>query len=182
MFPRDIASVATVFCIQCGAERARKRQEPPARAPGARLAAQLTQGWTQSIWGRVERLLADGEPQPLPDRRPTKRRQLQRRLTTDQVTALITDYESGLSIQKLAAKYTIRHETVSRWLQVNNVTLRPTKAAGIPKDRLAEAQTLRTAGWSYRKIGNHFGCSDTIARKTLLRLAAQDRDETPPAA
>lgn len=82
---------------------------------------------------------------------------------------MVADYESGLSIGELTRRYNIRHETAARWLTVNGIAIRPAKTTGIPNDQLPEAAKLHTTGWSYHKLGRHYGCSDTTVRKLLKR-------------
>lgn len=148
------------------------------------VAGHLTEGWTQSVWKGVEQLLAGGIPSSARPRReaPQRARQRQNRLSAAQVADLVADYEAGLSIQKLAAKYKIRHETVARWLKRSGIEQRPLKI-GIPRDRLAEALGLRKDGWSYARIGKRFGCSGTAVSSALRKYeegwAAEDLDSSP---
>ena len=85
------------------------------------------------------------------------------------MAGLVADYQAGAPIGQLSRHYSIRHETTARWLKVNGISIRPAKSTGIPADQLPEAARLHADGWSYRKIGQHYGCSDTTVRKLLKR-------------
>lgn len=133
------------------------------------LAGQLTQGWNLSIWGPLERLLTTGvHKAPLRLEELRRPRQAQHRLTKDQVAVLVADYESGLSIRATGKKHGVCEETVLRWLNMHGVAVRPQKVC-LSTKHLAEARALRAEGWSYRRIGAHFGCSHESVRKILRR-------------
>ena len=132
------------------------------------MAAQLTTGWTESLWRQVEQLLAGSvsgakRPPRTHDKRPYQR---QRRLGHEQVAALVADYRSGLSIHQLTRKYGLRYETACRWLDANDVPRRP--KGGVPATRLDEAIELRGRGWTYAQIAEHVGCSKSSARRAVL--------------
>lgn len=92
---------------------------------------------------------------------PRARMHRQNRLSRQQVEKLVTDYNDGASIQQLARTYRVDPDTASRWLKVSGVQ---TRVLGIAPERVAEAQALRDSGWSYQRIGEHFGCSRTTVR------------------
>ena len=74
-----------------------------------------------------------------------RQRQTQRRLTKEQTQQLGIDYESGASMQELAARWSLHRTTVAAQLRQAGVPLR---RQGIPADRLAEAIKLYGEGWS----------------------------------
>lgn len=98
---------------------------PRSHAPGGySLAAQLTEGWTQSLWNRVDRVLAAGVPEtPVVRRERSKPRQRQVRLSSEQWERILEEYRSGpLSASALAKKHGISSQAV-----INRI-----HAAGIP--------------------------------------------------
>ncbi|GAA1549176.1 hypothetical protein GCM10009788_58800 [Nocardioides humi] len=138
-------------------------------------AAQLTQGWNKSLWDQTAKIVSAGVPAaPSLDRlRPAARFKRQRRLNQDQVASLVADYQGGMTIKALTVKYNVRHETVSRWLAVNGVAVRPAPA-GMPCGKLVEARALREAGWTWKRLGERYGCSHTAARKAVLNLSEDE--------
>jgi hypothetical protein len=133
------------------------------------MAAQLSEHWTHSVWRRVAPLVAAGVPEgaltsPLAPRRLRHKRLV--RLTPAQAQALVAEYKAGSSIDDVARKYGIHHATAAAHLKAAGVVTRPPKT-GIPRDQLEAALALREQGWSYSKIGAHYGCSRTAATNSL---------------
>jgi hypothetical protein len=94
-----------------------------------------------------------------------------RRLTKDQVQARVTAYQAGDSISCVARRYHVRFETARRWLTKVDIPVRPIKI-GIPPESAGEAVALRQTGWSWKQLGQHFGCSHTSARRAVLTYYA----------
>ncbi len=142
------------------------------------LAAHLTQRWDQSLWGRLERLVAEGGDMVVRAPRPvTKPRQHQTRIAPAQVTALVADYRAGASIAELTRRYNIHYETAARWLALNNVAVRPREHC-IPKTALPHITELRQAGWSWVKIAAQYDCTGRALSKAYARLSAQAARES----
>lgn len=70
--------------------------------------------------------------------------------------------------------------TATLWLNRSGVNVRPNKV-GISPDRVLEAVDLRENGWSWKKLGDRYGCSHTAARRAILKHYAtqQTADDNP---
>jgi hypothetical protein len=164
--------------LLAGQTTGRWEQKEPALAGSnvTHLAAQLTQGWNEAIWSRVERLLAgDIDLTPITPRPAPMPRQHQTRLSTDQVTTLIADYQAGATISELTRTYNIRFGTAARWLAVNNVPVRPRRRC-IPASALPDIHDPREAGQSWAKIGQRYGCTGSKAYTKLTAQAARESE------
>lgn len=81
-------------------------------------------------------------------------KQVQRRLTSDEVGALVRRYQAGESAQELARAFKVHRTTVTGHLQRNGVQLRGArvlKAADVPL-----VVQLYEAGHSLAKLGHQF--------------------------
>jgi len=96
--------------------------------------------------------------------RTTRKRQIQRRLTPEQVEQLLTKYRAGASMQQLVRKWRLHRTTVASHLRLAGVPLR---RQGIPPDRLLEAVRLYGEGWSCQRLGERYGCNAETVRQTL---------------
>jgi AraC-like DNA-binding protein len=102
---------------------------------------------------------------PKPTRRP--RFHTQRRLSADQIVALVEGYRSGKAMKELASEFGIHRTTVSTHLAEHGVSVR---RGGLDQEQTAEAVRLYEEGWSSGRLGERFGVSaDTIL--TVLRRA-----------
>ncbi|WP_091112618.1 helix-turn-helix domain-containing protein [Geodermatophilus dictyosporus] len=91
---------------------------------------------------------------------------MQRRLTADQVTALVRAYEAGADMKALAARWGMHRATVAAQLRRAGVELR---RQGLPPDRLQEAVRLYGEGWSCQRLAERYGCDDETVRQTLKK-------------
>ena len=90
-----------------------------------------------------------------------------RRLSRAEVQLLIDDYQSGMSVCEVARMHHIHPQTATLWLTKAGISIR--HKIGIPRDNLPEALSLREAGWGWKKLGAHYGCSHTAARNAILQ-------------
>lgn len=151
----------------------------PGHAPGrgpVRLAAQLRQHWNLSLWDGVSRLLAEGDSSAPVRRAPRRQRQIQRRLTVEQMDRAIADYVAGDSMGAVARKYRIDRQTVANQLTKRGIDIR--KQIGIPDAELENVQALHKAGVSMTEIGRRYGFSPKAVKNALQRL--QRRLESNP--
>ena len=133
------------------------------------MAAQLTERWTHSVWRQVAQIVAADLPKAPPAPTIKRHRQVQIRLGTAKVDALLADYLAGSSITAVAQEYRVDHDTARRHLLLAGLVLRPRKT-GIPPSEREHAQLLRVQGWSWVKIGQAYGCSRTAARNAVLGI------------
>jgi uncharacterized protein (DUF433 family) len=133
------------------------------------VAGQLTQHWTESIWGQVARILAKPRVGGVAEGpNATERRQRQVRLNKAQTVALVAEYQAGASITALAAKYHVDHATVVLRLKRAGVPTRPPGHA-IPDGELPRVLELRSQGWTYTQIAERYGCCRRTVQNTLRR-------------
>ena len=106
----------------------------------------MREGWTQSVWGRVEQLLANQLAQAEPARRTRRRKQVQVRLNAVQVEALVAHYLDGSSIRALARKFHVDGGTARRHLLASGVALRPMRTCIPSRSRPTPAHCAPRAG------------------------------------
>jgi DNA-directed RNA polymerase specialized sigma24 family protein len=99
-------------------------------------------------------------------------RQVQRRLTSDQVEHLVADYQAGASMKELTVKWQLHRTTVAAQLRRSGVELR---RRGVPADRLDEAVRLYGEGWSCQRLAERFSCDDETVRQALRRAGVMIR-------
>ena len=97
-------------------------------------------------------------------------RQVQHRLTPDEVRQIGEQYQTGLSIRVLANTWHINRETVRFALKRAGV---PTRKVELTEQQLAEAHRLRLEGWSLNKLGQHF----SVDPKTMKRRLSLDEEQ-----
>jgi DNA-binding CsgD family transcriptional regulator len=121
------------------------------------------------------RRLADALPAVLRRRtrsRTTLKRQVQRRLTPEQVEQLVIEYQSGKSMQELARSWHLHRTTVVEHLRRAGVSIRQ---RGIPPESLDESIGLYMAGWPCRRLAERYHCDDETVRQTLKRVGIKLR-------
>ena len=101
-----------------------------------------------------------------PRAQPVRQRQIQRRLTPDQVEQLVAEYQAGDDMHELADRWGLHRTTVAGHLRRAGVALR---RRGIPTERLTEAISLYGEGWSCQRLAERFGCDDETVRQALKR-------------
>lgn len=100
--------------------------------------------------------------------RPKKTYRLAARpLETSQVDELVTAYQAGTGVKKLAKQFGIHRETVGKHLKARSIgTTPPTVTA----EEIAEAADLYREGWSLARLAAKFGIDDDTIRARLLEL------------
>jgi hypothetical protein len=101
-------------------------------------------GQSGTAGGTPSERAAHRHPPPSADRP----RQRQRRLSPEDITALITEYLAGADMAGIATRWGVHRGTVARHLQRAGVSLR---RQGIPTHRLAEALRLYEEGSSCQR-------------------------------
>lgn len=133
------------------------------------MAVQLTQRWEEGVWGRVARLVAEGDRGS--EIRPVvrmPRRQVQRRLSEGESAQIVAEYEAGATVHALSVKYRVDDKTVQLRVRRAGVALRPAKKP-LPVSELGEIRRLRAAGWSLARIGEKYDRSFAAIRVYLLK-------------
>ncbi len=95
-----------------------------------------------------------------------RQRQVQRRLTAEQVEQLVCAYQAGASMKELAARWRLHRTTVASQLRLAGVALR---RQGIPAEQLGEAVRLYVEGWSCQRLAERYRCDDETVRQALKR-------------
>ncbi len=103
---------------------------------------------------------------------PARQRQVQRRLTSDQVQQLVTEYEAGIGVQDLATRWSIHRTTVATQLRQAGVLAR---RRGLTEEARAEAVRLYAEGWSCQRLAERYGCNATTVWSVLRRANVQLR-------
>ncbi len=101
-----------------------------------------------------------------------RERQLQRRLTAEQVDQLLSEYRAGASMKDLADQWRLHRSTVAAHLGRAGVALR---RRGVPDARLGEAVRLYGEGWSCQRLAERYGCDDETVRQALKRAGVSLR-------
>jgi DNA-directed RNA polymerase specialized sigma24 family protein len=99
-------------------------------------------------------------------------RQVQRRLSPEQVAQLIADYQAGASMEELAAQWQLHRTTVAAQLRRAGVELR---RQGLPAERMDEAVRLYGEGWSCQRLAERYNCDDETVRQVLKRAGVSIR-------
>ena len=99
-------------------------------------------------------------------RKTRRKRQVQRRLTPDEVEQLVRDYQAGDSMQQLARRWRLHRTTVAEQLRREGV---PVRQRGIRAERLNEAIRLYNEGWSCLRLADRYDCDDETVRQALRR-------------
>ncbi|WP_437770358.1 hypothetical protein [Arthrobacter sp. KNU40] len=93
-------------------------------------------------------------------------------LSAEQATALADDYQAGIRVKELAAKYGISRETVSKHLRRRAITPRK---VGLDAQQIKEAVRLYEQGDSLATIGTRMGVTAHTVRSRLLEVGVRMR-------
>lgn len=108
-----------------------------------------------------------------PDKRKHRIHAARRRLTDEQTTALIAEYEAGAPSTVLMERYEIGKGTVLGILQRNGVELRRPRV--YTREMLTETIRLYAQGLSCQRIGDRLGRDAQTVRHQLQRAGVQLR-------
>lgn len=134
------------------------------------MAATLTQRWEESLWDRVARIVAKPPVVERPTNlRDAKKKQIQRRLSAEQMDQVVADYVTGLSSVVVGRRYGINPSTVLENVRARGIERRPRSSAIIVGPKLERAIQLREEGCTQENIGNEFGVSRDAVRRALGR-------------
>jgi lambda repressor-like predicted transcriptional regulator len=101
-----------------------------------------------------------------------RERQVQVRLTDSQADDLVSAYESGEDMRRLAARFGVHRRTVATTLRTRNIPLR---RQGLAEADINRAANLYQAGWSLAKIGDEFKCTAETVRRAFKRAGLPRR-------
>jgi len=115
----------------------------------------------------AERVLAGDLPKPEAD--PAYEgthsiRQVQRRLSPEEIESLVGDYRAGASTYQLAARWKIHRATVSNHLRRAGERVRTQGEVEVEMD---EARQLRVEGWSFNRLARKYGIDPKTMKKRL---------------
>ncbi len=94
----------------------------------------------------------------------------QRRLTADQVAALVVEYQAGADMRELAVRWQVHRTTVAGHLRRAGVELR---RQGLSEKQLSEAVRLYGNGWSLQRLAERSGCGAETVRQSLKSANVQ---------
>ena len=101
-----------------------------------------------------------------------RERQVQRRLTAEQVDQLLSEYRAGASMKDLADQWRLHRTTVAGHLRQAGVALR---RQGLSDAQLSEAVRLYGEGWSCQRLADRYNCDDETVRTYLRRAGVRMR-------
>lgn len=91
-----------------------------------------------------------------------------RRMTPEEIEAMVADYRSGIGSWRLARKYGVSDSTVLARLKAAGVALDPARQAEARRAVTEDMRQLRESGLTLTEIGDRYG----ITRQAVsLRLA-----------
>ena len=134
------------------------------------------EGSPSKFSARVERLAAGlhvllASPSPAAAK-PSRLRQAQRRLTSEQVGQLVEEYRAGDSMKALAARWALHRSTVAGHLRHAGVQLR---RQGLSEEQLREGVRLYTEGWSLQRLAERYWCDAETVRTHLTQAGLNMR-------
>jgi hypothetical protein len=126
--------------------------------------------WNQDfLVSRLNRVLAlPIRPRAMVVRPP---KQIQCRLSPDQVTDLVQRYQAGELLHELATEFGVHRETASRHLKRRGVDSR----YRLLEPNLDEARRLYEAGWSLARVGDHFAINASTVFNAFRRAGVPMR-------
>ncbi|NJC22175.1 hypothetical protein BJ994_001251 [Arthrobacter pigmenti] len=94
------------------------------------------------------------------------------RITAEQSTHLIAEYQEGVPVQVLAGKYRIHRGSASQHLRDKGI---PVRQRGMPEGLVEEDIRLYEQGCSLEAIGRHMDVSANTVRKRLIEAGVKMR-------
>jgi DNA invertase Pin-like site-specific DNA recombinase len=101
---------------------------------------------------------------------PVPRRKV--RLTPAELSELVADYQSGLTMRGVATRWGLNRHTVAGYLRRSGIELR---RQGLSDFQIAEAKRLYLSGWSVARLAAHFDCYGTTVWRELKKAGVQLR-------
>ncbi len=92
--------------------------------------------------------------------------QRQVRLSEADISKLLADYRSGLTVMELSRRYGIHRTTAVDHLRRKGV---PKQGSKLTREQIAQAKYLRNLGMSYKKIGGVIGVDGETVRSSSAR-------------
>jgi hypothetical protein len=100
-----------------------------------------------------------------------RRQKAPRKLSCDEISALVRGYRDGRTVYELAAQFAIHRQTVSEVLKKSGV---PRRVRPLSSCQIDKAVALRELGWTFARIGSELECDPSTVWRTLARV----RNET----
>jgi DNA-binding transcriptional ArsR family regulator len=100
-------------------------------------------------------------------------RQMQRRLPARDVAQLVLDYQAGVKIGDLVARYEVNQSTITQHIKRAGVRLR---YPALSAEEVEEATKLYRSGLSLAVVGAHFGVDPSTIGRTLKIVGVKMRD------
>lgn len=114
--------------------------------------------------------LVVGQPRPEVAKPESRHYQRNRRLSADNVARLVTGYESGSTVYDLGREFNIHRKTAAELLRRQGVVLTYRK---LTDDQLVEAERLHADGWSFVRLGEHFGVNQSTVWNALKKRSTK---------
>ena len=99
---------------------------------------------------------------------------LNRRLSSEQVQAIVTEYQAGSSSPVLAEQFGIAKSSVLQILHQHGMAIH--KRRGMSQEQVAEAVLLYEQGWSMAKIAAEMRVDDSTVYRRLKATGVATRD------
>lgn len=93
----------------------------------------------------------------------------QTRLTSEQRAELVADYESGMPVREIAAKYRVHRGTIPSIVVQAGGSVR---APGLTEEVRARAVALYVQGMTLRRVAEELGADDKTVRKAIVDAGA----------
>lgn len=94
-----------------------------------------------------------------------------RRMTPEEIEAMVADYRSGIGSWRLARKYGVSDSTVLARLKAAGVALDPARQAEARRAVTEDMRQLRESGLTLTEIGDRYGITRQAVSLRLSRGA-----------
>jgi len=100
-------------------------------------------------------------------------RRVVRRLSNEQLAALVKEYQTGATIYELSERFNINRQTASLHLHRLGVKIR---RQGLKEEQMIYAARLYEQGWSCARIARHYDVNPGTVWMRLRASGVQMRD------
>lgn len=107
--------------------------------------------------------------------RTPRERRAQRRLSPEEVAALVGDYLAGATVKELALGWGVHRGTVTNHLARAGIEMR---SRGLTSEQIEQSIHWYGQGWSIRQVAGRHGWDYETVRQALLRAGVELRPKT----
>lgn len=98
--------------------------------------------------------------------------QSQTRLRSAKQAELIADYQTGMPVKTISAKYGVHRGTIHALIRRSGISVR---IPGLDAEDGARALSLYESGITLLQVGRHMGIGDDVVRRAVLNQGGQIR-------